>query len=120
MATNRIRSLFCDLHGLPRGKYVPPAVADGGRIGFAMAVFAVSLDRDLVTVPGTSVQEGLPDMELVLDGERRRSWQEGTETFPWLPSGRGNSARTLRAFGAEARRRWVRSLGPFAKYRNRA
>ena len=79
MATNRIRSLFCDLHGLPRGKFVPPEVADGGRIGFAKAVFAVSLDRDLVTVPGTGVQEGLPDMELVLDGERRRSWQEGTE-----------------------------------------
>ncbi len=75
---NRTRVLFCDLHGLPRGKFVPPAIAENGGIGFARAVFAVSLDRDLVMVPGAGLEDGLPDMTLIPDGSFRKSWQEGT------------------------------------------
>ena len=75
---NRTRVLFCDLHGLPRGKYVPPAFAEGGSVGFARAVFAVSLDRDLILVPGAGLEDGLPDMNLVPDETFRKSWQEGT------------------------------------------
>jgi len=76
---NRTRALFCDLLNLPRGKYVPLDVAQGGSIGFARAAYAVSFDRDLLPVPGCGVHDGLPDMELRLDEERRTAWQVGTE-----------------------------------------
>ncbi len=77
--TTRTRVLFCDLLNLPRGKYIPPSVAEGGRIGFARGVFGTTFDRDLITVPGAGVMDGIPDMELVLDGDRRRAWQTATE-----------------------------------------
>ena len=76
--TGRVRALFCDLMNLPRGKYVPQHVAEGGRIGFARGAFAVSYDRDLLSVPGAGVHDGLPDMDLMLD-TRRTGWQPGTE-----------------------------------------
>jgi len=76
---NRTRVLFCDLLNLPRGKYVPAEVAQSGSIGFARSVFGVSYDRDLIPVPGCGVHDGLPDMELVLDSERRKSWQAATD-----------------------------------------
>ncbi len=69
--TRRTRVLFCDMLNLPRGKYVPVDVADSGAIGFARGVFAVSYDRELLTVPGCGYYDGLPDMELVLDEVRR-------------------------------------------------
>ncbi len=75
----RTRVLFCDMLNLPRGKYVPVDVADSGAIGFARGVFAVSYDRELLTVPGCGYYDGLPDMELVLDDARRKSWQGGTD-----------------------------------------
>ncbi len=75
----RTRALFCDLLNLPRGKYLPSDVAQGGSVGFARAAFAVSYDRDLLPVPGCGVHSGLPDMELKLDEERRVSWQNATE-----------------------------------------
>jgi len=78
-SASRTRTLFCDLLNLPRGKYVPPKVAKGGSIGFARSVFAVSFDRELLTVPGSGYYDGLPDMELVLDQDRRKSWQVGTD-----------------------------------------
>ncbi|MDB4115827.1 MAG: glutamine synthetase family protein, partial [Planktomarina sp.] len=75
----RTRALFCDLLNLPRGKYLPPSVARSGTVGFARGAFAVSFDRDLLEVPGCGFYDGLPDMELVLDEERRKSWQSKTE-----------------------------------------
>ena len=71
--------MFSDLLNLPRGKYVPVDVAAGGDVGFARGAFAVSYDRDLVAVPGCGVYDGLPDMDLVLEEERRKGWQAGTE-----------------------------------------
>ena len=75
----RTRVMFSDLLNLPRGKYVPVDVAAGGNIGFARGAFAVSYDRDLLAVPGCGVYDGLPDMDLVLEEERRKGWQAGTE-----------------------------------------
>lgn len=75
----RTRVMFCDLLNLPRGKYIPAEVAAGGTISFARGSFAVSFDRDLLTVPGCGFHEGLPDMELVLDRKRRKGWQINTE-----------------------------------------
>ena len=76
---NRTRVMFSDMLNLPRGKYVPVDVAASGSIGFARGAFAVSYDRDLLTVPGCGVYDGLPDMDLELDDTRRASWQAGTE-----------------------------------------
>jgi len=76
---NRTRALFCDLLNLPRGKYIPTDVANAGSVGFARGAFAVSFDRELLPIPGCGVHSGLPDMELVLDSERRVSWQSATE-----------------------------------------
>ncbi len=78
MSNERIRPLFTDLYALPRGKYVPRSVADGGKIGFCRAVYGVPLDRDIVPAPGAGFFEGLPDMDLMLDGDYRDSWQAGT------------------------------------------
>lgn len=78
-AMTRTRVLFNDMLNLPRGKYVPVDVASGGKIGFARGAFAVSYDRDLLPIPGCGVYDGLPDMDLVLDGERRAGWQAQTE-----------------------------------------
>ncbi len=75
----RSRALFCDLLNLPRGKYLPRDVAASGKVGFARGAFAVSFDRDLLAVPGCGFYDGLPDMELVLDQGRRKSWQRDTE-----------------------------------------
>ncbi|MEM8578463.1 MAG: glutamine synthetase family protein [Pseudomonadota bacterium] len=75
----RTRVLFNDLLNLPRGKYVPAHVAEGGNVGFARGVFGTTYDRDLIPVPGAGVMDGIPDMELVLDAERRTGWQAGTE-----------------------------------------
>jgi glutamine synthetase len=75
----RTRALFTDYLNLPRGKYVPVDVAAGGPIGFARGAFAVSYDRELVMAPGVEFHNGVPDMELVLDDERRKGWQAATE-----------------------------------------
>ena len=50
-----------------------------GRIGFARGAFAVTYDRDLIMAPGVEFHNGVPDMELVLDDERRTGWQAATE-----------------------------------------
>ena len=76
---NRTRALFCDLLNMPRGKFVPRDVAAGGRIGFASAVFGLTYDRDTIPVPGAGLYDGIPDIDLMLDNERRTSWQPGTE-----------------------------------------
>ena len=76
---SRTRVMFNDMLNLPRGKYVPVDVAAGSKIGFARGAFAVSYDRDLLPVPGCGVYDGLPDMDLILDAERRKGWQAGTE-----------------------------------------
>ena len=76
---SRTRVLFSDLLNLPRGKYVPQKIADDGVVGFARGAFAVSYDRDLLSVPGTGTYDGLPDMHLHLDKARQKSWQDKTE-----------------------------------------
>ena len=76
--------MFCDMLNLPRGKYIPCDVAQGdsdggGSISFTRSVYGVSYDRELLAVPGCSVHDGLQDMDLILDQERRTSWQAATE-----------------------------------------
>ncbi|MEM6695962.1 MAG: glutamine synthetase family protein [Pseudomonadota bacterium] len=75
----RTRAMFADLLNLPRGKYVPKSVAEGGAVGFAKGVFGTTFDRDLIPVPGAGVMEGIPDITLRFDADRRPAWQPGTE-----------------------------------------
>ena len=75
----RTRALYCDLLGLPKGKYIQPDLAKSGDIGFAACALAVSFDRDLLNIPGTGLFDGIPDMKLALEKDRYTSWQENTE-----------------------------------------
>ncbi len=101
------RVLFCDLHGLPRGKYIPAVTSEkeSQKVGFAQGAFSVSLDRDLLTVPGTNILEGIPDMELVLEEEEHKSWQPKTrirlgnlyaKNAPYGLCGRGRLEETVK------------------------
>ena len=101
------RVLFCDLHGLPRGKYIPAVTSgkESQKVGFAQGAFSVSLDRDLLTVPGTNILEGIPDMELVLEEEEHKSWQPNTrirlgnlyaKNAPYGLCGRGRLEETVK------------------------
>ena len=101
------RVLFCDLHGLPRGKYIPTSTGEkeSQKVGFAQGAFSVSLDRDLLTVPGTNILEGIPDMELVLEEEKYMSWQPNTrirlgnlyaKNTPYSLCGRGRLKETVK------------------------
>jgi glutamine synthetase len=102
---NRTRVLFADMLNLPRGKYVPSEVAAAAEgIGFAKGVFGVTYDRDLIPVPGCGLFDGIPDVDLHLDKDRRTAWQAGTEIAlgdlmsdgaPFPLCARGNLRRTV-------------------------
>jgi len=109
MTINRTRALYCDLLNLPKGKYVAPHVAQGGKIGFARAALGVSYDRDLLMMPGCGTFEGVPDMDLSLDDDRRSGWQDGVEIAlgdltthgePFALDGRGQLRRTVNEWKA--------------------
>ncbi|MEX0371024.1 MAG: glutamine synthetase [Tateyamaria sp.] len=108
--TTRTRTLFCDLLNLPRGKFLPPEVAAGGKIGFARGVFGTTFDRDLIPVPGAGVFDGIPDMELVLDAARRQDWQRDSDIAlgmlhadgaPFALCPRGRLRAAIDAWGAK-------------------
>lgn len=74
----RIRALFPDHLGLPRGKYLPAAVAAAGT-RHCLSLFALNFDRTMVPAPGAKMLEGLPDCDLSFDlADVRPSWEEGT------------------------------------------
>ncbi len=106
---SHIRPLFCDLMNVARGKYVSADVAAGGRVGFARATFATTYDRDLLAAPSTKVMEGVPDMDLILDGPLRPGWQATTqialgtlhvEGAPFALDARSQLQRTVREWQA--------------------
>jgi len=78
-AITRTRVMFCDQLNMPRGKYIPVDVVREGSVGFARGAFAVTYDRDLLPIPGCGFYDGLPDMQLHLEEDRRKSWQASTE-----------------------------------------
>ena len=74
----RIRVLFPDHLGLPRGKYIPSAQADHGA-RHCISTFALAYDRSMTPAPGAKMLEGLPDCELNFSLEEvRRSWEPDT------------------------------------------
>jgi len=74
----RIRVLFPDHLGLPRGKYIPSAHADHGA-RHCISTFALAYDRSMTPAPGAKMLEGLPDCELNFSlDELRPSWEPET------------------------------------------
>ena len=73
----RLRFLFPDHLGLPRGKYLPWRVAASGKSRNCVSLFALDYDRTMVPAPGAMLLEGNPDMELrySLD-DVRPSWED--------------------------------------------
>jgi glutamine synthetase len=74
----RIRALFPDHLGLPRGKYIPVAHAEKGA-RHCISTFALAYDRSMTPAPGARMLEGLPDCELnfCID-DVRPSWETDT------------------------------------------
>jgi glutamine synthetase len=73
----RLRLLYPDLHGLDRGKYVYSE--DRARANFCLGVYPLTLDREIIPVPGLQFDVGLPDMEAYLDETTLRpGWEPDT------------------------------------------
>ena len=73
----QIRVLWPDHLNLPRGKYLPIAVAAGGA-RHCLTSFALNYDRYMGPVPGAGFLEGMPDLscDFSLD-DVRPGWEEG-------------------------------------------
>lgn len=74
----RLRLLYSDLHGLERGRYLYDKWA-GTRAGFCIGVYPLTLDKEILPIPGLQFDIGLPDVEAHLDSETLRpGWEEDT------------------------------------------
>lgn len=75
----RVRVLFPDHLGLPRGKYIPAGLVQSGA-RFCLALFALTFDRTMaLEATASKVLEGLPDADLQFDfGDIRPSWESNT------------------------------------------
>jgi len=75
----RLRLLFPDIHGLDRGKYLFGDVADSGHAAFCIGVYPLTHDREILSVPNTQFDIGLPDIDVDLDRDSLRpSWEQDT------------------------------------------
>jgi glutamine synthetase len=76
---DRVRVLWPDHLGLPRGKYIPARLADRG-VRHCTGTWALGYDREMTPyTPGSNWELGLPDMEAVFDvADIREGWEEGT------------------------------------------
>jgi len=75
----RLRLLYPDIHGLERGKYLFGKVADAGHAAFCIGVYPLTHDREILLVPNTQFDIGLPDIDVQLDRDSlRRSWEPET------------------------------------------
>jgi glutamine synthetase len=79
MNGRRLRLLYPDVHGLERGKYLFGEVAESGHAAFCIGVYPLTHDREILMVPNTQFDVGLPDIDVVLDRESMRSsWETDT------------------------------------------
>ena len=75
----RLRLLYPDIHGLERGKYLFGEVAEAGHAAFCIGVYPLTHDREILPVPNTQFDIGLPDIDVHLDRESlRSSWERDT------------------------------------------
>ena len=110
LSPERLRVLFCDHLNIVRGKYVPWRNKDGGA-RFCRGTFGVGYDKDLLPAPGSTVLEGLPDMEAVYEAAAARpGWEPNTRVVmcdlrdnrgaPLPQCGRGALKRAIAAWQA--------------------
>lgn len=80
MTAERVRVLWPDHLGLPRGKYVPARLAEHG-VRHCKGTWALGFNREMTPyTPGSGWEVGLPDMEATFDlAEIRPGWEEGTK-----------------------------------------
>ena len=72
----RIRVMWPDHLGLPRGKYLPAAIAERGT-GHCATTFALGYDRSLIPAPGAYLLEGLIDVHSTYDPSSvRPGWED--------------------------------------------
>lgn len=77
-AYKRIRVLFPDHLGLPRGKYIPGHAVKRD-VRHCLTLFSLTFERVMVSAPGTKLWEGLPDLEVRFSpDEIRPSWEANT------------------------------------------
>jgi glutamine synthetase len=76
---DRVRVLWPDHLGLPRGKYVPAHLADHG-VRHCRGTWALGFDREMTPyTTGSGWERGLPDMEARFDAQEiRPGWEEHT------------------------------------------
>lgn len=74
---DRVRVMFPDHFGLPRGKYLPSHLADRGT-GHCAALYGLGYDRSMNDAPGSYLLEGLIDFHATLDpATLRPGWEDG-------------------------------------------
>jgi glutamine synthetase len=73
----QLRLLYPDILGLERGKYL---LGDWtGRSAFCIGVYPLTLDREILPIPGLQFDIGLPDIEVHLDVDSMRpGWEPET------------------------------------------
>ncbi len=75
----RLRLLYPDVHGMERGKYLFGDVAEAGHAAFCIGVYPLTHDREILPIPKTQFDVGLPDIEVHLDRDSLRSgWEDET------------------------------------------
>jgi glutamine synthetase len=75
----RLRLLYPDVHGLDRGKYLFGEPAASGTAAFCIGVYPLTHDREILPVPGTQFDVGLPDVDARLDRDTLRvGWEDDT------------------------------------------
>ena len=75
----RLRLLFPDIHGMERGKYLFGDIAEAGHAAFCIGVYPLTHDREILAVPNTQFDVGLPDLDVHLDRDTlRTSWEPET------------------------------------------
>jgi glutamine synthetase len=76
----KLRLLFCDHLSLARGKYLPASKMADGTSRFCQGTFALTYDKDMQPAPGSTMLEGLPDMEAVYKAaDIRAGWEPNTK-----------------------------------------
>ena len=76
----KLRLLFCDHLSLARGKYLPASKMGDGSSRFCQGTFALTYDKDMQPAPGSTMLEGLPDMEAVYKAaDIRAGWEPNTK-----------------------------------------
>jgi len=76
----RLRLFYSDLNAVERSKYLYPQELSKARAAFCLTVFPLTLDREILEIPGYWFDVGAPDMEARLDPSSIRPSWDGADT----------------------------------------